>query len=45
LIQEKLEAGAQAVPALLEGRDVRVAARDFERDRAREKRFLQLVEP
>jgi hypothetical protein len=33
LIDDQVEAGAQPVPALLERRDARVAAADFERDR------------
>jgi len=45
LVEDPLEAGAWAVPALLERRDAHVAAADFEGDRAGRKCFLRLVEP
>jgi hypothetical protein len=40
LVEDQVEAGAQAVPALLERRDARVAAADFGRDRAGRKCLL-----
>jgi hypothetical protein len=44
LIEHEFQASAQPVPAILERRDARVAAADFERDRARGG-FLECANP
>jgi hypothetical protein len=45
LVEDQVKAGAQPVPALLDRRDARVAAADFQRDGGGRKCFLQLADP
>jgi hypothetical protein len=44
LLQDQIQAGAQAVPALSEGRDARVAAGDFASDGGGGKRGLEFAD-
>jgi hypothetical protein len=44
-LQHQVEAGAQAIPALLGRRDARVAVADLEGDRGDGKCFLEFVDP
>jgi hypothetical protein len=45
LDEDRVEAGAQAIPPPLERRDAGITVADFKGDDARRKGFLQLVQP
>ena len=45
LVEDQAQAGAQAIPTLLQRRNAGIAARDLEGDGGRGKGFLQLVDP
>ena len=45
LLQDQIQAGAQPIPALLEGGDARAGAGDFEGDGGGRKCFLRLADP